>query len=1176
MSIQFVIGRSGSGKSTSIRQEMIGRLEQDPKGNPMILIVPEQGSYEAEHALVNAGGIRGIMRAQVLSFRRLAYRVMQESGGAAKVAISEEGKRMLLYKILRRRKEELQLFGASGEQHGFVGKLSELYTEMKRYCIDASCVEEQLGQMISGSGNSPMLRRKLEDIVTVFRDFELEISRFYMDEEDTLASLAAGVTQSDYIKRADIWIDGFHGFTPQEYRVLREIMAHANHVTIALTLDKPYTNGNVPHELDLFHPTAVTYIKLKGIADEMGLDMEHRILQPDVLPRFQESPLLAHLERGYDRKKRWTEAARDGNTVSNPDGSRTGLLLHSASHRRAEIEGALREMVRLAREERARYREMAVFVRNMGEYEHLIGPLFKEHGVPYFLDQKRSELHHPLVEFIRSALDVIGRRWRYEDVFRCVKTDLLLPLDGSLTREDMDRLENHVLASGIQGSRWTDGRPWRGIPSLSLEDGESEVRNPDGMQAIEYARKVITEPLHAFEKRMKKATSAMDQSTAVYRLLEETAVPEKLELLSRAALDAGRPEEAREHRQVWGAVLDLLDQIVEMMGAEKLSTELFTGVLGTGLTEMKMALVPPSLDQVLIGSMDRTRTGGVKYAFLLGINDGVLPAQFKDDGILTEPERVQLEDRGLELAPSISRRLLDERFLIYNALTSASKQLWVSYPAADDEGKTLLPSEVIRHLKLMFQMEEVPLFPRPHAGQSACEQEHYASRPNKTLAYLTGRLRDWRNGEEIPNIWWHVYNWYAERPNLRSRLSSMLSSLSYRNEARPLKQETSRQLYGTKLRTSVSRMERFVACPFSHFASHGLKLRERQLYRLQAPDIGQLFHAALSSMAMKFQSQHRSWGDLTAEECLREAEATVDRLAPMLQGEILLSSKRYGYISRKLKNIVGRASVILGEQARRGKFEPIGLELDFGPGKPLPPLTFELPNGVKMEIVGRIDRVDMARGEHGIMLRVIDYKSSQKDLRLHEVYYGLSLQMLTYLDVLLTFAEDWLGEQALPAGTLYFHVHDPILQSANGMTPEQAAEELLKRYKMKGLLLADREAVSLMDSFLEKGHSAILPVAVKTDGSFYSSAAVATPDQWETLLSAVRENMLNIGSRITGGDVAIVPYRIQQETACTYCSFRPVCQFDDAIEGSEYQLLGKPGKDQVWDMLGHPKGGESR
>ncbi|GAB6929555.1 helicase-exonuclease AddAB subunit AddB [Paenibacillus sp. JCM 10914] len=1166
MGIQFVIGRSGSGKSTMIRHDMIRHLEQEPQGKPMILIVPEQGSYEAEHALVSAGSVRGMMRAQVLSFRRLAYRIMQETGGAAKVAISEEGKRMLLYKILRRRKEELQLFGASGEQLGFVGKLSELYTEMKRYCIDASNVEGQMEQLTMRTGGPLMLRRKMEDIALVLRDFELEISRLYTDDEDTLATLAEGLAESDFIKQADIWIDGFHGFTPQEYLVLREIMTHARHVTIALTLDKPYGEGSFPHELELFHPTATTYIKLKGIADELGVDIAHQVLAPEVLPRFQASPMLAFLERGYDRKQRWRG-----------EGARHGLRLRAASNRRAEIEGALREMLRLVQDEGARYREMAVFVRNIGDYEHLMGPLFREYGIPYFLDQKRSELHHPVVEFVRSALDIIGRRWRYEDVFRCVKTDLLLPLDGSLTRGDMDQLENHVLASGIQGSRWYDGRPWKGAPSLSLEGGEEQKDSgSDRMRLVEHARRTVSEPLSVFENRMKKATSAREQSTAVYRLLEEVDIPEKLELLSRAALEAGRPEEAREHRQVWTAVLDLLDQVVEMMGSEKLSTELFTGVLDTGLSELKLALVPPSLDQVLVGSMDRTRTGRVKYAFLLGINEGVLPAQLQDDGILTEQERLELGQRGLELAPSISRRLLDERFLIYNALTTASDQLWVSYPTADDEGKGLLPSEVIRHLRLMFQLEEEPLLPRPHAGQSVEEQSRYITRSNKTLAFLTGRLRDWKNGEDIPHIWWQMYNWFVEQPKMQPRLATMLSSLSYRNEAHPLQQQTSKELYGTKLRTSVSRMERFVACPFSHFASHGLRLKERQLYRLQAPDIGQLFHAALSNMAVKFQSQGLGWGDLTADECLREAEATVDQLAPMLQGEILLSSKRYGYISRKLKNIVGRASVILGEQARRGKFEPVGLELDFGPGKPLPPLTFELQGGIKMEVVGRIDRVDMARGEQGVMLRVIDYKSSQKDLRLHEVYYGLSLQMLTYLDVLLTFAEDWLGEAALPAGTLYFHVHDPVLQSANGMSSEQAAEELLKRYKMKGLLLADREAVSLMDSFLEKGHSAILPVAVKADGSFYSSAAVATPDQWETLLSAVRENLITLGSRITGGDVTIEPYRIQQETACTCCSYKPVCQFDDTIEGSEYQLLGKPSRDQVWDLLGYMKGGGSR
>lgn len=376
----------------------------------------------------------------------------------------------------------------------------------------------------------------------------------------------------------------------------------------------------------------------------------------------------------------------------------------------------------------------------------------------------------------------------------------------------------------------------------------------------------------------------------------------------------------------------------------------------------------------------------------------------------------------------------------------------------------------------------------------------YAIHPEQSLSMLIGQLRRWRRGEDIPEIWWAVYNWHVNREASRPQLERLLGSVFYRNRARRLDTSTSRRLYGTEVRTSVSRMERFVACPFSHFASHGLKLKDRQLYRLQAPDIGQLFHAALSQLAMRLREENRSWGSLTPEQCRQEAEQTVEQIAPQLQGEILLSTKRYGYIFRKLKDIVSRASVILGEQSRRGSFEPIGLELDFGPGKPLPPLRFELENGCVLEIVGRIDRVDVAEGENGLLLRVIDYKSSQTDLKLHEVYYGLSLQMLTYLEVLLSAAEEWLGETAMPGGTLYFHVHNPLLQSANGMTSEQAEQELLKRFKMKGLLLADRDAVAQMDNTLDKGHSAIIPVALKADGGFIAVFAVATPEQWDTAL----------------------------------------------------------------------------
>lgn len=1171
MTVNFLIGRSGSGKTTKIWETVSSKLKAEPLGAPIIMLVPEQGSFGAERGLLTTGGVKGSIRAQTLSFSRLAYRVRQETGGSASLPISEEGKKMLIYKIISRRKEELKLFGASGDRPGFVERLSALHTEMKRCCIGAADLEGQLSNLRDSIGSSPILAGKLDDLQLVFSELEQEMSQLYMDQEDRLAELAERIADSSYIRGAEIWVDGFHGFTPQEYAVLRELMQYAAGVNVALTLDRIYLPGQQPHELELFHPAAVTYIKLRGMAEELGLTVWDELLAPPVAPRFAGSPALAFLERGFGRRSRWSGEAGQASEA---------ITISAAVSHRTEIEGALREMIRLARDEGAKYSEMAVFMRSISDYEQLIAPLFQDYGVPFFLDQKVNELHHPLVEFIRSALDVVRRRWRYEDVFRCVKTELLLPLDGSLTREDMDALENYVLACGIHGYRWTDGRSWKGIPSLSLEG--SPAVDEAMLLRMEKCRESITGPLYAFEKKVKKSRSALELCTAVYHLLQDTDAAGKLEKMSRDSLAAGQPEHVREHSQLWDAVLDLLDQIAEMMGSEKVEFELFAGVLETGLAELTMGLVPPALDQVLVGSMDRTRVSGVKYAFLLGFNEGVVPAQFKEDGILSDGERLLLENAGMELAPGSSRKLLDERFLVYNALTAASRKLWISYAAADDEGKALLPSEIIRQLKVMFQgaLTEHPLsgFPSavPAEEDSAAEPLHlgYIGHPEQTLRMLIMQLRQWRQGMDIPGLWWDVYNWFAGDDYYKLRLQRLLGSLFYRNEGVPLKRETSLRLYGgTTLRGSVSRMEKFVACSFSHFASYGLRLKERQLYKLQAPDIGQLFHAALSDMAKRLQNEGRGWGSLSAEECRREAGETVDRLSPLLQGEILMSSKRYGYISRKLKNIVGRASVILGEHARRGSFEPVGLELDFGPGKDLPPLRITLPNGCVMEVVGRIDRVDMAEGEHGVLLRVIDYKSSQKDLKLHEVYYGLSLQMLTYLDVLLTYSEQWLGKTALPAGTLYFHVHDPLLSSPNGLNREQAEQELLKRFKMKGLLTADREVVSLMDTSLDKGHSSIVPVALKGDGSFYSSASVATPEQWGHLLSAVRSNISDIGTRITEGDVAIQPYRIQQETACAFCSFRPVCQFDESVEGNGYNNLGKPGKDVIWDLLSR-KGGE--
>ncbi|PYI51795.1 helicase-exonuclease AddAB subunit AddB [Paenibacillus flagellatus] len=1184
MAIRFILGRSGSGKTSRCLDDIRELLRREPDGPPLVLLVPEQATFQAEHALVSTPGLGGTIRAQVLSFRRLAFRIMQEAGGTARVHIDDSGKKMLLYELLHRYADELAEFRASSDQMGFIDRLNRMYGEFRRYCI----TPERLEQFVRGAERSDdpangagLPIGKLNDLLFVYKRFEERLSNHYIDSEHLLTKLAELLPASAYAREARVWIDGFYGFTPQEMQVIGELMTCSRDVAVSLCVDRDYGASDVPDELDLFHPTARTLVRLKRIAEERGAAVEPSVTLTGTPPRFARSPKLAHVERSLE----FRGAKPFGGGVSGPGGT-AEIKLVAAVNRRAEAEGVAREIVRLVRDEGCRWRDVAVTVRNPESYADLLAVTFADYGIPFFLDKKRSVLHHPVVELIRSGLEVAAGNWRNDAVFRCVKTDLLFPLvrddDAASSaartarlRDAMCRLENYVLAAGIQGSRWTETRDWTYRVGSMLDDVQEESGSADERFYAEMnrLRRIVVKPLAALEEGLREADSVRGMAEALYRFLESVDAPAKLERWSRECLADGRPEQAREHAQVWGSVVDLLDQIVEVLGDETLSLERFAGLVDAGLESVRLGLVPPSLDQVLVGTMDRTRSGAVRHMFVLGANDGVLPAKPEEDGVLSEPERERLTEAGLELAEGSRRKLLDEPFLLYAALTTPSDSLWISYPLADEEGKSLLPSEIVKRFKTMFPtVKERLLATDPPVGEQAPGEDpyEYAVRPDKALSHLAVQLRQWMRGVPIAESWWDVYNWMCARPAWRERLRRTLRSLLFTNREEPLPAPLSRELYGELLRASVSRMERFVACPFSQFASHGLRLAERRVYRLDAPDIGQLFHAALSRIALELQREGVDWGALSADECFERASRVVDELAPRLQGEILLSSKRYGYIARKLKQIVGRASVVLGVHARRGEFVPIGLEVGFGPDQPLPPLEFELDNGCRMQIVGRIDRVDRADSEKGVLLRVIDYKSSDTSLRLAEVFYGMSLQMLTYLDVVLTHAERWIGAKATPAGVLYFHVHNPLLVRKNALSPEEAAAQMLKRFKMKGLVLEDAETVRLMDGSLRErsGHSELVPVALKTDGGFQKVSSVVTEPQWDKLRGFVRKTIRRIGEEITDGCVDIRPFRMGPKLACTFCPYKPVCQFEPLFEGNDYRKLHRIDKDTVWQTIG--------
>lgn len=1156
-SLRFVLGRSGSGKSTFLLNEVIDKLEQDPLGPPIIYLVPDQMTFQIEYQLINTPGLSGMIRAQVFSFTRLAWRILQETEGFSRFHLNSVGLHMLLRKIVEHRKDELKVFTRAADQNGFIKQLEEMIAEFKRYCITPDLLQEkslEFSQAKQSNSNKEILANKLNDFQLIYHDYENHLLAHYVDSEDYLRLLAEKISKSQELKDADVYIDGFHSFTPQELEVLSELLKHCNSVTIALTLDPADLHQDI-HDLNLYRMTVHTYFSILNSAKGNNIDQEKPVLLNEPF-RFLLSPSLHHLEQHYDSRPsvKFIEKVETTNPTEP-----FAININTAVNRRAEVESVAREILQLVKTKNYRWRDFALLLRDSQSYHNLLKTVFEDYQIPLFLDEKRSMLNHPLIELIRSSLDVIQGGWRYEPIFRCVKTDLLFPFDSNRDRfrEDMDQFENYVLAYGIQGKRWTDKKPWqyRRYQAVEGQSIPKTDKEKEYEKKINELRSLITEPFLAFEKNTKKAKTGRDYCEALYYFLEQLQIPDKVNRLCIDSEETGKLTESRDHSQVWQSVLELLDQMASLMGDEELSFDLFRKMIHSGLESMHFATVPPAMDQVLVGDMERSRFSNIKCTFILGVNDGVIPLKPVEEGVVTEEEREFLASTGITLAPGSKQQLLDEQFLIYLALTSASDLLYLSYPMADDEGKSLVPSILFNRLKDLFPALKEKLILNEPNEEAPQEQLNYITNPKKTMSYLSLQLQNWKRGYPVHELWWDVYNWITEQKEWESYGKKVLGSLFYINTTKKLPEDISRELYGDEIKVSVSRMELFQSCPYSQFISYGLRLEERQIFRLEAPDIGQLFHAALKLITEMIQQNDLNWSNLSRKQCEQLAFEAVERLAPNIQKEILLSSNRFHYIKRKLQQIVGRASIVLSEHAKISGFEPIGLELSFGPKGPLSPLRFTLKNGCTMEVVGRIDRVDKSKGDQGVYLRVIDYKSSQKALNLSEVYYGLALQMLTYLDVVITNSKQWIGTEASPAGVLYFHVHNPMLNKTAVPTFEEIEKEIYKRFKMKGLLVAEQEAIRLMDQSLETGYSEVIPVALKKDGGFYSNSSVASGKDFDHIRSFVRNKIQDIGTAITDGVIDIEPYKLKNHTPCAFCSYKSICQFDRSFQENKYNIF---------------------
>ncbi|MDW7650039.1 MAG: helicase-exonuclease AddAB subunit AddB [Bacillota bacterium] len=1145
MTVRFILGRAGSGKTSACQESIAHISKTEPVGSPLIFLTPEQATFQMERELaVRCGG--GTFRAQVLSFRRLAHHLLQTYGGHAPV-MSELGRQMALRRMLQQYAGSLETFGKAARQPRFCEELAVQIRELKNYRIEP----EQLRNMARAEDTPARLRGKLADLAVIFAEYASFTAGRYTDPEDTLTLLAKAVSNGALPQGTRVWVDGFAGFTEQEYQVIGSLLQNTEHVEIALCLDPAHLPED-PGEDELFHPTLDTYRRLRRVCGSAGV----RVLPAVQLPadqkntRFSREPALSHLEETFDRlpPARYTEEVKS-------------VSLATAAGTRTEVEAAARDILHLVREKGWRFRDIGIILRDFNRYHDLVAAVFTDYGIPCFIDNRRDAAHHPLLELLRSALDAAQTNLQSRSVFQMLKTDFF-----PLARVDADRLENYVRAHGIRGGRWIDGQPWSYRLHLSLAEEQYTAGDEEFPAEINRAKEVFAAyygPLHRnMAQGGRRAAHTFCQ--ALWSFMESLGVEETLQHWTAADEARNDRLKASEHRQVWQGIMEILDQVSEILGDQEMNLQEFCQVVLSGMEALTLGLVPAGLDQVVVGNVERSRQPNLRAAYVLGMSEGDFPARAAEEGLFADEERDVMAASGMELAASRRQKLFHEQYLSYIALTRSCEYLWVSCPLADEEGKAKRPSSLFNRLREMFPGVAVEFY-----GNTPDEEGdlHFLAGRNNTAAALLLQAGKLKAAGHVSPFWQAVYHEAILLPDMAARMQLLWPSLSHNNSVSSLSGETVQALFGRPLASSISRLELFARCPFAHFARYGLRLKEREEFSVDAPEMGTFLHAALKIFVEELLQEGVDWRKLEVCDAQERMAAIVERLIPLLNGEILLSTARLRYLADKLKKTLAEAVAGLTEHARRGEFNPAAVEMSFGDRK-IPPLQIPLTSREKLLLRGQIDRIDVAESGDRMYFRVIDYKSNPLELKLSDVWHGLSLQLLAYLSVVRENAALFSEKEPVCAGAFYFALQHPFRRVDN---PADAAAPDNRRLRLDGLMLAETDAYQLMG-----GSPELVRASLKKDGTFTKTSRVASMDELDGLLSAVHDTLAELAAAVIAGRADVFPYKkADGSRACTFCEYMPVCRFDLSVAGNCYRNLPVVANRQVLQDVAGQKGESS-
>ena len=1139
MSLKLILGSSGAGKTHYIYNEIIKKSEENPEKN-YIIVVPEQFTMETQKDIVELHPRHGVMNIDIVSFNRLAFRIFEELGINRLSILDDTGKTLVLRHVIEENKDKLKIFCDKIKYFGFVEEMKSSISELYQYGISP----DELLEVMEKTKLHKSTSAKLSDIQVIYQAFKEYIKEMsgedtvYITKEEVLSKLCDAVSQSEIIRKSEIYLDGFTGFTPVQNRLISLLLACCENVNITFTIPDDECRYMTEAGFENIKEHELFYMPKKAINDIVAMAMTHKILvekpiiiKEDENSRFGNNKVLRHIERNILRYKDIEKLEK----ISSEDGKGGLVAIYGAQNSMSEANFVAESITNLIMNSGGtlRYRDIAVVTGDLDGMKRNISRAFNNRRIPYFMDNKRSLIRNPFVNIIRSILQIADDNFSYESVFSYLKNDMSV-----LTMDEADIFENYVLGCGIKGInayREPFKKRYRGLSDE--EFGQCEAIRVKFMDSVG----------GFFENDLKNMT-VKELSDAVRLFIEEQGLEG---MLLDKCQEFGELEEhslAAEYSQTFKLVSELFDKLDSLLGQEKLTLKEYRRLLDDGFDEIKVGIIPMVMDQIVVGDIQRTRLNHIKVLFVMGVNDGIIPAHSGKPGLLSQNDRSVLKNLNMELSPTVREQGFIQKFYLYLNLTKPSDKLIMTYSLSASDGTALRPSYLIGNIRELFTDCKV----------RSCTEELKNRVITKDGAFdkVAFGIKNYGD-KDMDELWMELFSYFSADIKYASALDRAIDGAFYMNNESVLEKTVASALYGESLGHSVTRLEKYAACAYAHFLSYGLKLAERPVYEIKPVDIGNIFHEAIELFSRKIIDKDMDFRNISDETRKAMVDEVVEQVTENYGGQVFRSSARNNYIIEKIRRVTDRSAWAILEHIKRGSFNPEDFELKLKEG--------------------RIDRVDKLSADGNVFIKVIDYKSGNTSFDPVEVENGLQLQLIYYMDTMLKRERAIApGKTVEPAGAFYFNIKDPLIDYEESLLDDsELASRLLQEYKMSGAINSKKEVLMGIDSELESSGKGSDIVRAKygdigMDMRVESSAGIMSSENFEKLIERVKHKVADMTKEIKNGNIDINPYKKGQYAPCDYCSYKRVCAFDNKQFDNKYRRLSSAGVKEIqekWNIV---------